>query len=162
MNVLKFGGTSVGSAENIKKVIEIVKSASENDHVVVVVSAVGGITDKLMRASQKAIENDLNYKSDFDKLKQQHVDIMEGLLSGSTFTDTKDVILEKLSELERLLDGIFLINELSPKTTDKLLSFGELMSSLIIFEAMQEQGRGRGESELKDLMLIPAEFSMKN
>lgn len=138
MNVLKFGGTSVGSAENIKKVIEIVKSASENDHVVVVVSAVGGITDKLMRASQKAIENDLNYKSDFDKLKQQHVEIMEGLLSGSTLSDTKDVIFEKLAELEKLLDGIFLINELSPKTTDKLLSFGELMSSLIIFEAMQE------------------------
>ncbi|MGB0186430.1 MAG: bifunctional aspartate kinase/homoserine dehydrogenase I [Flavobacteriaceae bacterium] len=159
MNVLKFGGTSVGSAENIKKVIEIVKSASENDHVVVVVSAVGGITDKLMRASQKAIENDLNYKSDFDKLKQQHVEIMEGLLSGSTLSDTKDVIFEKLAELEKLLDGIFLINELSPKTTDKLLSFGELMSSLIIFEAMQEYGLNVQLKNSQNLIVTDSNFT---
>lgn len=159
MNVLKFGGTSVGSAENIKKVIEIVKSASENDHVVVVVSAVGGITDKLMRASQKAIENDLNYKSDFDKLKQQHVEIMEGLLSGSTLLDTKDVIFEKLAELEKLLDGIFLINELSPKTTDKLLSFGELMSSLIIFEAMQEYGLNVQLKNSQNLIVTDSNFT---
>ena len=159
MNVLKFGGTSVGSAENIKKVIEIVKSASENDHVVVVVSAVGGITDKLMRASQKAIENDLNYKSDFDKLKQQHVEIMEGLLSGSTLSDTKDMIFEKLAELEKLLDGIFLINELSSKTTDKLLSFGELMSSLIIFEAMQEYGLNVQLKNSQNLIVTDSNFT---
>lgn len=159
MNVLKFGGTSVGSAENIKKVIEIVKSASENDHVVVVVSAVGGITDKLMRASQKAIDNDLNYKSDYDKLKQQHVEIMEGLLSGSTLSDTKDVIFEKLAELEKLLDGIFLINELSPKTTDKLLSFGELMSSLIIFEAMQEYGLNVQLKNSQNLIVTDSNFT---
>ncbi len=159
MNVLKFGGTSVGSAENIKKVIEIVKSSSENDQVAVVVSAVGGITDKLMRASQKAIENDLNYKNDFNKLKEQHIEIMEGLLSGSTLTDTKDVILEKLSELERLLDGIFLINELSPKTTDKLLSFGELMSSLIIFEAMQEHGLNVQLKNSQNLIVTDSNFT---
>ena len=159
MNVLKFGGTSVGSAENIKKVIEIVKSASENDHVVVVVSAVGGITDKLMHASQKAIENDLNYKSDFDKLKQQHVEIMEGLLSGSTLSDTKDMIFEKLAELEKLLDGIFLINELSSKTTDKLLSFGELMSSLIIFEAMQEYGLNVQLKNSQNLIVTDSNFT---
>lgn len=159
MNVLKFGGTSVGSAENIKKVIEIVKSASENDHVVVVVSAVGGITDKLMRASQKAIANDLNYKNDFNKLKQQHVEVMEGLLSGSTLLDTKDVIFEKLAELEKLLDGIFLINELSPKTTDKLLSFGELMSSLIIFEAMQEYGLNVQLKNSQNLIVTDSNFT---
>ena len=159
MKVLKFGGTSVGSAENIKKVIEIVKSASENDHIVVVVSAVGGITDKLMRASQKAIENDLNYKSDFDKLKQQHVEIMEGLLSGSKLLDTKDVIFEKLAELEKLLDGIFLINELSPKTTDKLLSFGELMSSFIIFEAMQEYGLNVQLKNSQNLIVTDSNFT---
>ena len=125
MKVLKFGGTSVGSAKNIKKVIEIVKSSCENDQIAVVVSAVGGITDKLMSASQKAIDNDLNYKNDFNKLKQQHLDVTEGLLSGTSLVNTTDIILEKLTELERLLDGIFLIKELSPKTTDKLLSFGE-------------------------------------
>ena len=73
MKVLKFGGTSVGSAKNIKKVIEIVKSSCENDQIAVVVSAVGGITDKLMSASQKAIDNDLNYKNDFNKLYKSKI-----------------------------------------------------------------------------------------
>lgn len=159
MNVLKFGGTSVGSAENIKKVIEIVKAASESDQVVVVVSAVGGITDKLMGASQKAIENNLNYKNDFIKVKQQHIEIIEGLLSGVRLSETKDVILEKLAELEKLLDGVFLINELSPKTTDKLLSFGELMSSLIIFEAMQDYGLNVQLKNSQNLIVTDSNFT---
>ena len=159
MKVLKFGGTSVGSAKNIKKVIEIVKSSCENDQIAVVVSAVGGITDKLMSASQKAIDNDLNYKNDFNKLKQQHLDVTEGLLSGTSLVNTTDIILEKLAELERLLDGIFLIKELSPKTTDKLLSFGELMSSLIIFEAMQEQGLNVQLKNSQNLIVTDSNFT---
>ena len=159
MKVLKFGGTSVGSSENIKKVIQIVSHASENQSVVVVVSAVGGITDKLMNASNKAISKDLDYKSDFNKLKKQHIDIIEGLLVGDSLESTKDIILEKLSELEKLLDGIYLINELSPQTTDKLLSFGELMSSLIIFEAMQKKGLNVQLKNSQNLIVTDSNFT---
>ena len=134
MKVLKFGGTSVGSSENIQRVAKIVKTKAENTAIVVVVSAVGGITDKLMAASKKAIQGNLDYKSDFNQIKKQHIEIIEGLLSGASLEETKDLVLEKLSELEKLLEGIYLINELSIQTTDKLLSFGELISSLIIFE----------------------------
>ena len=137
MKVLKFGGTSVGSSENIQRVAKIVKTKAENTAIVVVVSAVGGITDKLMAASKKAIQGNLDYKSDFNQIKKQHIEIIEGLLSGASLEETKDLVLEKLSELEKLLEGIYLINELSIQTTDKLLSFGELISSLIIFEYMQ-------------------------
>ena len=101
MKVLKFGGTSVGSSENINKVIQIVSHASENESVVVVVSAVGGITDKLMNASSKAISKDLDYKSDFNKLKKQHIDVIEGLLTGDSLESTKDIILEKLSRIRK-------------------------------------------------------------
>lgn len=159
MKVLKFGGTSVGSSENINKVIQIVSHASENQSVVVVVSAVGGITDKLMNASSKAISKDLDYKSDFNKLKKQHIDIIEGLLSGDSLESTKDIILEKLLELEKLLDGIYLINELSPQTTDKLLSFGELMSSLIIFEAMQQKGLNVQLKNSQNLIVTDSNFT---
>ena len=159
MKVLKFGGTSVGSSENINKVIQIVGHASENQSVVVVVSAVGGITDKLMNASSKAISKDLDYKSDFNKLKKQHIDIIEGLLSGDSLESTKDIILEKLLELEKLLDGIYLINELSPQTTDKLLSFGELMSSLIIFEAMQQKGLNVQLKNSQNLIVTDSNFT---
>tara|TARA_Y100000385_G_scaffold283542_1_gene339841 strand:- start:826 stop:3276 length:2451 start_codon:yes stop_codon:yes gene_type:complete len=159
MKVLKFGGTSVGSSENINKVIQIVSHASENESVVVVVSAVGGITDKLMNASSKAISKDLDYKSDFNKLKKQHIDVLEGLLSGDSLESTKDIILEKLLELEKLLDGIYLINELSPQTTDKLLSFGELMSSLIIFEAMQQKGLNVQLKNSQNLIVTDSNFT---
>ena len=159
MKVLKFGGTSVGSSENINKVIQIVSHASENESVVVVVSAVGGITDKLMNASSKAISKDLDYKSDFNKLKKQHIDVIEGLLSGDSLENTKDIILEKLLELEKLLDGIYLINELSPQTTDKLLSFGELMSSLIIFEAMQQKGLNIQLKNSQNLIVTDSNFT---
>jgi bifunctional aspartokinase / homoserine dehydrogenase 1 len=159
MKVLKFGGTSVGSSENINKVIQIVSHASENESVVVVVSAVGGITDKLMNASSKAISKDLDYKSDFIKLKKQHIDVIEGLLSGDSLESTKDIILEKLLELEKLLDGIYLINELSPQTTDKLLSFGELMSSLIIFEAMQQKGLNVQLKNSQNLIVTDSNFT---
>ena len=159
MKVLKFGGTSVGSSENINKVIKIVNKASENDAVVVVVSAVGGITDKLMNASSKAISKDLDYKSDFNTLKQQHIEIIDALLTGASLENTKDIILEKLSELEKLLDGIYLINELSPQTTDKLLSFGELMSSLIIFEAMQQEGLNVQLKNSQNLIVTDSNFT---
>ena len=137
MKVLKFGGTSVGSAKNIQKVIEIVKNESLSENVTVVVSAIGGITDKLLAAANKAIEKNKNYKDDFESLRLKHVEVIDGLLSGESHETTLDIVLNHLSKLEKILDGIYLINELSPKTTDKLLSFGELLSSLIIYETMK-------------------------
>jgi aspartokinase/homoserine dehydrogenase 1 len=159
MKVLKFGGTSVGSSENIQRVAKIVKTKAENTAIVVVVSAVGGITDKLMAASQKAIQGNLDYKSDFNQIKKQHIEIIEGLLSGASLEETKDLVLEKLSELEKLLEGIYLINELSIQTTDKLLSFGELISSLIIFEYMQQQGLNVQLKNSQNLIVTDSSFT---
>lgn len=140
MKVLKFGGTSVGSSENISKVTKIVINESEKSSIVVVVSAVGGITNKLISASSKAVAKNLDYKNDIKKIKIQHEKIINNLLNGNSLLETKEIVSVKLSELENLLDGIYLINEISPKTSDKLLSYGELISSLIIFEYMQQCG----------------------
>ena len=101
MKVLKFGGTSVGSSENIKKVTQIAKSKSENTSVTLVVSAVGGITDKLMNASNKAIQKDIEYKFDFDLIRNQHSEIMKKLLDGVSLTNPKELVFEKLNELEK-------------------------------------------------------------
>ena len=141
MKVLKFGGTSVGSAKNINKVISILETNSKLHDSIVVVSAVGGITDKLMDAAKKAIEKMSTYKTAYAKIEKQHLDIIDGLISdNSKKAQVKEVVLDKLTNLEQLLDGLFLINELSPKTTDKLLTFGELLSSFIISEAMKVKG----------------------
>ena len=140
MKVLKFGGTSVGSSENISKVTKIVINESEKSSIIVVVSAVGEITNKLISASSKAVDKNLDYKNDIKKIKIQHEKIIDNLLNGNSLLETKEIVSEKLSELENLLDGIYLINEISAKTSDKLLSYGELISSLIIFEYMQQCG----------------------
>jgi len=141
MKVLKFGGTSVGSAKNIHKVISILESISKSDDCIVIVSAIGGITDKLIDAANKAVEKNYSYKDAYSNIEKQHLDIIDGLIGDNSKKKAiKEAVLTKLTNLEHLLDGLYLINELSPKTTDKLLSFGELMSSFIISEAIKAKG----------------------
>tara|TARA_B110000037_G_scaffold90346_1_gene106916 strand:- start:9582 stop:12035 length:2454 start_codon:yes stop_codon:yes gene_type:complete len=159
MKVLKFGGTSVGSSKNISKVIKIVKEESASENIVVVVSAVGGITDKLLVAADKAINKDHSYKQDFEVLRLKHIEVIDGLLSGEVHEATTDIVLEHLSRLEKLLDGVYLINELSPKTTDKLLSFGELISSLIIYETMKSKGLNVQLKNSQNLIVTDSNFT---
>ena len=159
MKVLKFGGTSVGSSKNISKVIKIVKQESTSENIVVVVSAVGGITDKLLNAADKAIDKDLSYKEDFEALRLKHIEVIDGLLNGEVHETTTDIVLEHLSRLEKLLDGVYLINELSPKTTDKLLSFGELISSLIIYEAIKAKGVNVQLKNSQNLIVTDSNFT---
>ncbi|NNK71823.1 MAG: bifunctional aspartate kinase/homoserine dehydrogenase I [Flavobacteriaceae bacterium] len=137
MKVLKFGGTSVGSSKTIKQVISILEDLSRKDDLAVVVSAVGGITDKLLSAAHAAVEKSNSYKDEFKLIKSIHLEIIDGLIPDNNKAEVSEVIMAKLTGLEQLLDGLYLINELSQKTTDKLLSFGELMSSYIISEAVK-------------------------
>ncbi|MGJ8549912.1 bifunctional aspartate kinase/homoserine dehydrogenase I [Winogradskyella wichelsiae] len=144
MKVLKFGGTSVGSAENINKVIAILDQQSQSTPIAVVVSAVGGITDKLLEAGNLACDKNLDYKNKYDIIWSLHNSIIDGLFSNTESDkalkkqqdDLQELISDKLNELKSLLNGIYLINELSPKTKDKLLSFGEKLSSTLIYHAL--------------------------
>lgn len=138
MKVLKFGGTSVGSSKNIKKVIEILKKSSESQQIAVVVSAVGGITDKLINVGQLAINKDASYKDAFVAIKELHVDLVDKLISDDKKVEIKESVIKKLVDLDNLLNGMFLTNEMSPKITDKLLGFGERLSSFIINEACKQ------------------------
>ena len=139
MNVLKFGGTSVGSTENIKKVIQILDNYSKEDSLICVVSAVGGITDKLLKAGELAQNKNESYLAEYKLIKQIHLDILSELIPNQNEA-SKEYLESKLHALKSLLDGIYLINELSPKTSDKLVSFGELLSSFIIAETMKSYG----------------------
>lgn len=141
MKVLKFGGTSVGSAKNINKVIAILESISKDSKCIVVVSAVGGVTDKLIDAANKAVEKKISYKNDLESIKKLHSSIIEELIdNNSKENQVLNNVNQELDKLEQLLDGLFLINELSPKTTDKLLSFGEQLSAFILSETMKHRG----------------------
>jgi aspartokinase/homoserine dehydrogenase 1 len=128
MKVLKFGGTSVGTAVNIKSVKNIVFSQSED--IIVVVSALGEITDKILNAAKMAALGTGFYHEELEIIKQRHTEVIEAL-----FEDTSDVagrVNELLSELDQVLTGVTLVNELTPKTLDRLLGMGERMSSIIL------------------------------
>lgn len=157
MKVLKFGGTSVGSAQNIKKVIDILQKESLSNPLVCVVSAVGGITDKLLEAGALAKQKDKKYKTVFDKIKTIHYKVIEELTPGST--TIKKEVDTRFEDLEQLLNGIFLINELSPKTSDKLVSFGELLSSFIIAKTMENMGLNTILKNSQELIVTNSNFT---
>ena len=128
MKVLKFGGTSVGSAENIKRVKQIVQS--QNDDVIVVVSALGGITDKILAAAKIASAGTGNFRTTLDEIKERHDETILELFSHDD--SIKNTVNEMLFELEQILTGITLVGELTTKTLDRILGIGERISSTII------------------------------
>ncbi|WP_242132990.1 bifunctional aspartate kinase/homoserine dehydrogenase I [Aestuariivivens marinum] len=158
MKVLKFGGTSVGSSNNINNVINILETYSKSSKVACIVSAVGGITDKLLLAGNQAKNKDKSFVNTFNSVKDIHIDIIKELN-----TSQSDTILsyldEKLNALKNLLDGIYLINELSPKTSDKLVSFGELLSSFIIAETMKNRGLSAERKNSQQLIVTNSNFT---
>ena len=158
MKVLKFGGTSVGSVENINRVINILSNYSKTDSVICVVSAVGGVTDNLLKVGNMAKNKYQGYALLFDTIKEQHLSILDGLIPTNNQLVKEDLI-NKLDELKSLLDGIYLINELSPKTSDKLVSFGELLSSFIIAEAIKSRGLNCKRKNSQDLIVTNSDFT---
>jgi aspartokinase/homoserine dehydrogenase 1 len=158
MKVLKFGGTSVGSAKNIHHVISILNSYNNGEPLICVVSAVGGITDKLLLAGNLAKNKDESFYEVFNTVKQIHIDIIAELIP----TNAELVIIEvnnKLASLKSLLEGIYLINELSPKTSDKLTSYGELLSSFIIAHTMKSMGLSVDLKNSQELIITNANFT---
>lgn len=137
MKVMKFGGTSAGSAQNILKVKKIIDSQKES--LVIVVSAFGGITDRLMQASQTAVNGDSSYEGIYDSIVDLHYKIITDLKFEKQKEDalTQNIGL-LLAELEDILKGVYLINDLSQKTQDKIVSYGERLSSFIISNVLTD------------------------
>ena len=135
MKVLKFGGTSVGSAENIRKVKQIVES--QNDDVIVVVSALGGITDKILNASRMAVLGTEYFNTEITTIKERHEEVVNQLFEGEKREQVQKAVTLLLDELEKVIIGVSMIGELTPKTLDKIGGFGERLSSLIISEFIE-------------------------
>ncbi len=131
MKVMKFGGTSVGSAANIANVKKIISGV--NEPIVVVVSAFKSITDKLLTTSRLAAAGDYSYEREFREIVEQHVTVVCKLDISEPQREKLAVEVNKLlDELSNIFKGVFLINDLSPKTSDKIVSYGERLSTLII------------------------------
>ena len=130
MKVMKFGGTSVGSVDSILKVKQIVEAAEEP--VIVVVSALGGITDKLINTSQMAANGDAEYEKEYREIVNRHIELVYTVIpAGEGRTVLLDKVNELLSELKDIFQGIYLIKDLSSKTSATIVSYGERLSSII-------------------------------
>lgn len=133
MKVLKFGGTSVGSVKSILSLKQIVENEAKKQPVVIVVSALGGITDKLIATSKLAVAGDEEWKTEFDAMVYRHHKMIDTII-----TDTKareDLFIKVdalLDQLRSIYFGVFLIHDLSEKTSDAIVSYGERLSSLIV------------------------------
>lgn len=134
---MKFGGTSVGSATNIANVKKIIGSSTEPT--VVVVSAFKGITDKLLLTSQMAASGDYSYEREFNEIVEQHETVVVKLdIPEPKREELSKEVNRLLDELRNIFKGVFLINDLSPKTSDKIVSYGERLSLLIISYALSD------------------------
>jgi len=124
MQVLKFGGSSVANAENIRKVIAIVKEAAKNEKTVVVVSALGGITDKLIASAELAAQGDESYREQLSGMESRHLDVALQLIPVARQSSVLSAVKRQCNEIEDVCNGVFLLRELSTRTRDWLVSFG--------------------------------------
>jgi aspartokinase/homoserine dehydrogenase 1 len=131
MKVMKFGGTSVGSVESILNLKRIVEASTEP--VIVVVSALGGITDKLIATANMALACDANYQISFSEMVVRHHEMIEAIIQDTAKKERLLACVDGLlNELRSIYQGVYLIRDLSPKTQDSIVSYGERISSNIV------------------------------
>jgi len=135
LKVIKFGGTSVATSSSLKKVFSIIKN--EKDSIFVVVSALGGITDILQEFLYSKGENSTVF---LKQIEERHLEIIRGLSKIENQSPLLSFLKQQLNELETILEAVSTIDEITKKTISKVLSFGEILSSKLIYEILKERG----------------------
>ena len=140
MKVMKFGGTSVGSVKSILSLKEIVEAEARTQPVIVVVSALDGITDKLIATSQMAKQGDEHYREEFDAMVKRHHQMIDTIITDDKKrVDLFNNVDQLFDQLKSIFYGVYLIHDLSKKTEDTIVSYGERLSSHIV-AAMVKNG----------------------
>ncbi len=133
MKVMKFGGTSVGSVKSILSLKEIVETEARTQPVIVVVSALDGITDKLIATSQMAKQGDEHYREEFDAMVKRHHQMIDTIITDDKKrVDLFNNVDQLFDQLKSIFYGVYLIHDLSKKTEDTIVSYGERLSSHIV------------------------------
>jgi aspartokinase/homoserine dehydrogenase 1 len=156
MKVLKFGGTSVGSVESIRSVKKIVESRKEP--VIVVVSALGGITDQLLKTAKLAVSGDKSYKVEVDTIVNRHLQMIKAVVLPAKKEETLAKVNELLDELTNIYKGVCLIRDLSAKTNDLIVSYGERISSVIVAHAIE----GAKRYDAREFIKTETQFGKHN
>lgn len=158
MKVLKFGGSSVANAENIEKVINIVSESVSKSPCIVVLSAMQGTTDELIAAARAAESGSEGFRMVIDTVGRKHFDAIGSLLPSAGSKSLNTFVRESLDALQRTCEGVFLLRELSRKTLDRILSFGELLSTRIVSEALTARGIENKWKDSRELVRTDSNF----
>ena len=137
MKVLKFGGTSVGTADAIRQVLKVLSTRKD---VVVVVSALGGVTNNLIKTAELAATGNKGYHDGLAEIDSRHMEIIRELIKTRNQTDLIGKVKLMLGNLEDLLHGIYLVRDLSPRSLDLVQSYGERLSAQIIATFLNQEG----------------------
>ena len=132
MQVLKFGGSSVADAQNMSKVVDIVTNAVDRDRTILVASAISGCTDTLIKIGTLASQRDESYKGLIDELQKRHHTIITDFLPREKQEESIEICDSLFDSLRSIVQGVFLLGELSPASLDAIQGFGELWSTKIL------------------------------
>lgn len=157
MKVLKFGGSSVASSQSIQQVLEIVKQTSKNDTTIIVVSAFGKTTDKLLKTANNAVKN-IAYESLLQEVEEHHLLVIKELISVSNQSEVISYVKRIFNHLETLFEGCNLLQELTPKTLATITSFGELLSSYVISKAAKEVNINVAYKDSRELIIASENY----
>ena len=158
MKVLKFGGTSVGSSKNIKKIIEIIAS-NKDEKQIIVVSAFAKVTNLLLEAAQLASIKKAAYTSVIEEIRLIHNQIISELFTDKDKNESLKFVNQKLIDLKSVLDSISLISELSAKSEANIVSYGEVLSSFIITKALQVNSIDTIRKDTRELIITNTNYT---
>lgn len=139
MKVIKFGGTSVGNAQNMQRALQIIKQKSVQDRVVVAVSAMGGVTDMLLKAGKMAASKNEDFRGLLTEIEQKHFEAIKELIPIVDQNSILSHCKRSLNTLETLLEGCFLLGEMTKRSSDSIVCYGELLSSYILAKALERE-----------------------
>lgn len=157
IEVLKFGGSSLASASSMRRVAEVLV-ARKNCQRVVVCSAMGGVTNELIRIGLHASQQSLTYRSDLDALKVKHFEVCEDLELLSRSKDLESELQEMFTSLFALCEGVFILGELSAKSSDQLVSFGERLAVAIVSSWLEHSGLNVRRIDARDWLVTDEQF----
>ena len=161
MKVLKFGGTSVGTVDSIKQVISILEdNLAQGERIAVIFSAMGGVTNRLIEIGRMATAGNGEYLDLLKAVEERHFTTIRGLIGVKSQSSTFAAVKGLVNELEDLLRGVYLIRELTPRTLDLIMSFGERLSTTIITEALRNRGVAAEYCDARLLVKTNANFGM--
>ncbi len=162
MKVLKFGGTSMANADHIQKVIAILLDRSSSNRSLVVVSAMSGVTDHLLKMASMAANADESYTKEAEALTLQHLSAVRDVLPIQQQSAVLSKIKQHCNELDALLDGVYRLKELSLRTQDKIVSFGELLSSIILSAKLQSLDIDQQWIDSRELIITDVQHAQAN